>query len=111
MTDEDRWSVAYTKHAMSFIESNVTSERVARKIFQYRELLESFPDLGRPYDPDYPAARPPFPCRQISIPDTPFTLYYLKEEDNKRIVIFTIEYDRASPNARFSRINWAIAPF
>lgn len=87
---------------------HVTSERVARKVFSYRELLETTPDLGRSYDPLYPAARPPFPCRVVSVPDTPFDLYYIKEEERRRIVVICLEFQRIDPHARFSRINWDV---
>lgn len=100
------WSVLYTKSALDFFAKNVTSKRVARKIFSYRALLQEVPDLGRAYDPIYPAARPPFPCRVVSIPDTPFDLYYLKDEDNARIVVLCLEFQRVDPNARFSSLNW-----
>ena len=100
------WSVFYTVSALEFISNEVSSERVARKIFEYRSLLESFPDLGRAYDPEYSAARPPFLRRCIAVPDTPFVLYYLKEEEGRRIVIFCIDYRRRDPNARFSEYEW-----
>lgn len=103
---EGKWKVAYTQSAIRFIGDNVESERIARKIFAYRELLESFPDLGHAYDPIYPAAKPPFPCRALSVPDTPFTLYYLKDEDAHRIIIFCVDFQRADPNACFSTMDW-----
>ena len=102
----EAWKVLYAKSALRFIEENVWSERVLRKIFDCRELLESMPDLGRPYDPAYPAARPPFPCREIVIPDTPFSLHYIKQEETRQIVILCLEFQRVDPNARFSSINW-----
>lgn len=100
------WKARYTQHAISFIKNNVTSKRVASRIFECRELLETAPNLGRVYDPEYPAARPPFPCRCLPIPDTPFTLYYLKNEQEKEVVIFSIEYQRGNPDARFSFIDF-----
>lgn len=102
----ESWSVFYSKSARDFISKQVTSERVLRKIFSYREILEQFPDVGRPYNPAYKAARPPFPCRVISIPDTPFDLYYLKDEEAHRIVILCLEFQRSDPNARFSSIDF-----
>lgn len=107
----DSWVSYYTQSVVDFITANVSSKRVADKIFEYRKLLESVPDLGRPYDPDYPAARTPFPCRVVIIPDTPFSLYYIKESESKRIIIFCIEYQRIDPNARFSHIEWGIGSF
>ncbi|WP_281653744.1 hypothetical protein [Eggerthella sinensis] len=102
------WSAFYTRSAIDFILNEVESERVASKLFAMRELLETSPELGRSYDPDYPAARPPFPCRYISVPDTPFTVYYLKDEEKRQIVLFCIEYQRLDPNRRFSSVDWAV---
>lgn len=102
------WTAAYTQSAIDFILSKVESERVASRLFEHRALLEANPDLGQCYDPVYPAARPPFSCRFIHVSDTPFTLYYLKDDDAQSIVIFCIEYQRAEPNARFSSIDWEV---
>lgn len=111
MSTSDSWRVQFTKYAFNFIMDNVTSERVARKIFAYRELLSEFPDIGASYNPQYQAARPPFPCRSIAVPDTPFSLYYLKDEENRTVVIFAIEYNRVDPNARFSHVDWTLGDF
>ncbi|WP_251212400.1 hypothetical protein [Adlercreutzia murintestinalis] len=105
MSASEPWSVVYTQYAIDFISEHVESKWVLQKILEYRTLLETVPDLGRSYDPDYPAARTPFACRELPVPDTPFTLYYLKEEEERRIVIFCVEYQRADPNARFSSID------
>lgn len=101
-----RWKAYYTHAAITFIKENVTSKRIACKLFEYRELLECFPDLGNSYEPTYPAARPPFPCRVAAVPDTPFSIYYLKDEDAKQAVIFAIEFQRTDPNVRFASSDW-----
>ncbi len=106
---DEGWSVQYTQGAIDFILENVHSKQVASKIFECRRMLQDFSDFGKIYDPEYPAAMLPFPCRYIAIPDTSFNLYYIKEVDAMRIVIFCIDYQRIDPNARFSNINWAIS--
>lgn len=100
------WRVAYTEAALRFISRNVTSVKTAERIYRYEKLLEQMPDFGVPYDPYYDAAMPPFPCRQVRIPDTPFTMYYLKDEESRRIVIFSIAFSRADPRTRFRGIEW-----
>lgn len=105
---EPSWLVEYTEAAVNFIADHVNSRRVADKLFEYRVLLQEFPDLGKPYDPVYPAARIPFACREIAVPDTPFTIYYMKHEDERKIIIFCIEHQRVDPNARFAGIDYAI---
>lgn len=101
----DGWRASYTQSAIDFIIEHAASEHVASKLFEYRRLLQDYPDLGKAYDPDYPAARPPFDCREIHVPDTPFTLYYLKNEEERLVVIFCIEFQRAQPNSRFSGVD------
>ncbi|MEG0505755.1 MAG: type II toxin-antitoxin system RelE/ParE family toxin, partial [Raoultibacter sp.] len=94
------YTVIYTEYVIDFIVEQVTSKRVYEKIDGYREVLASFPDIGKPYDPMYRAARPPFPCRSIPVPDTPFTLYYLKDDDCREVVVFFIEHQALNPEYR-----------
>ena len=65
------YEVFYTNGVVSFMIDAIWSKRVYEKVDSYRSLLAQFPDLGTPYDPVYVAARPPFPCRHIAVPDTP----------------------------------------
>lgn len=100
--------VEYVSEVEEFILKNVWSERVYSKIVSYVDLLSEFPDMGTPYNPEYPAAVPPFPCRFIAVPDTPFTLYYIKLAELKKVVIIYIENQSADPNSRF---NWQTLSF
>lgn len=100
------WMVLYSRSAIDFISRRVASKKVAQKIFRYRELLAENPDLGRNYQPEYAAAVPPFPCRFISVPDTPFTLFYFKDEKERKIVIFCVEFQRTDPVGRFVVVDW-----
>ena len=97
-----RFVVEYANAVTDFIIANVWSKQVLERIFAYRHLLEDFPDLGAPYDPEYRSARPPFPCRRIAVPDTPFSLYYMKDDEHRRIQVFYIEHQGADPSHRFS---------
>ena len=65
------------------------------------EMLSAFPSLGPVYDPEYIAARPPFPCRYLPLPDTPFTLYYTVDEAALRVTIIDIEWSAGDPRKRF----------
>lgn len=98
------WRSVYTASAEAFIVANVRSASTADRIFAARRLLEEFPDMGRVYDPAYPAARPPFPCRVLAVPDTPFDLDYFKEEKTQTLVIFCIEYAAGDPRERFAEL-------
>lgn len=97
----DGCEVVYTRSVVDFMMTEIESERAYDKIDEYRHVLASFPDIGRRYDPYYDAARPPFPCRFIAVPDTPFTLYYAKDDDRRRVTVFHIEHQKANPCTRF----------
>ncbi len=93
--------VTLANSVLDFIEEHVYSERVLKRIETYVELLEDYPYLGAVYAPDYPAARPPVPCRHIDIPDTPFTLYYAVDVEREEVEIFYIDFSAADPRGRF----------
>ena len=96
------YRVVFANSALDFIEEHVSSERVLAKIEQYEDLLSQYPALGAVYDPDYPAARPPVTCRQLPIPETPFTLYYALDEEREQVSVFYIEFKGADPKGRFA---------
>ena len=96
------YSVKIAEYAETFILENVTSERVLRRIEDVAEMLGEYPSAVPQYNPDYAAARPPFPCRFLPLPDTPFTLYYLKDDDAREVIIFDIEWTAGDPRRRFS---------
>lgn len=93
-----------TPNVIEFIAANVQRESTLASIERCVSLLEEFPAIGRVYDPEYPAARVPFPCRSFVIPDTPFTLYYLKDDEERRIVVFAFEWTAGDPVKRFSKL-------
>lgn len=99
------YTVKLVDEVEDFIVRSVWSERVYSKMMDYMELLSVFPDLGTPYQPEYAAARPPFPCRAVAVPDTPFTLYYITLEEARALVVIFIENQASNPNERF---NWGI---
>ena len=99
--DHHFYEVEYVQQAVSFLEENVWTEQALDRIIRYVDLLGEFPDLGTPYSPDYPAARPPFSCRFVAVPDTPFTFYYVKDDERFLITIIYIEHQGADPKDRF----------
>lgn len=94
--------VVFANSVLDFIDEHIDSERVLAKIEQYEDLLSHYPALGAVYDLDYPAARPPITCRQLPIPETPFTLHYAIDEDARRVNVFYIEFKGSDPRGRFS---------
>lgn len=99
---EDEYEVIYSKSVLSFMLDTITSKRVYEKVDSYRHLLAAFPELGTPYQPEYAAARCPFPCRCIPVPDTPFTIYYGIDDEHRTIEVFYMEHQNANPHERFS---------
>lgn len=102
--DARRWTARYTRSAEDFIAEHARTKKIAERLFEYRAMLQAFPGLGRPYDPSYPAARPPFPCRVLPVPDTPFDIYYIKDDGERTVTIFAVEFKASDPRGRFSGI-------
>ena len=94
--------VIFANDVIAFLVENIESPRVLERIEQQKSMLEFFPEMGRTYQPDYEAAYPSVPCRWVTVPDTPFTLYYHFDEKAQKVVIFYIEHQRMNPLGRFS---------
>lgn len=96
------YAVELTEYAESFLLDNVTSERVLERIERSVEMLAEYPEAGPSYNPDYAAARPPFPCRYLPLSGTPFTLYYLTDDEAQLVTVFDIEWTAGDLRARFT---------
>lgn len=96
------FSVELTDYAVNFIEEHVTYPATLSRIEQAVGMLAAFPAMGLAYEPEYMAARPPFACRYLPLSDTPFTLYYLKDDAAERVVVFDIEWTAGDPTTRFA---------
>lgn len=96
------YEVVYARSVLDFMLSEVTSRKVYERIDAYRKVLTEFPYLGEEYDPYYEAARPPFPCRFVAVPGTPFALYYAVSETTKTVQVFAIEDQHRDPRGRFA---------
>ena len=95
------YKVEITDYALDFIERNVALKSALRRFEWAVEMLSAFPSLGPVYDPEYIAARPPFPCRYLPLPDTPFTLYYTVDEAAFRVTIVDLEGSPGVTRKRF----------
>lgn len=96
------WRAELSAYAEAFVLRNVTSERVLARIESAVEMLREYPEAGPAYSPDYPAARPPFPCRYLPLSDTPFTLFYLVDTERQAVTVFDIEWSAGDPRHRFA---------
>lgn len=102
--DHAPFEVLLTDYAETFLDENVLLERTLSRIEEAIQLLGAYPFAGSDYCPDYPAARPPFPCRHLHVSDTPFTLYYLVDEGTHTVTIFDVEWSSGDPRKRFRDI-------
>lgn len=98
------YQVGLTQFAEEFLIDNVTTERVLSKIEEAVELIGSYPNAAPAYNPEYSAARPPFPCRYFPVTDTPFTLYYIKNDDLQKVIVFDVEWTAGDPRRRFESL-------
>ncbi len=95
------FKVELTDSAELFLLENVSREETLARIERSVEMLAEFPFAGPEYLPDYPAATPPFPCRYLPLSGTPFTLYYLVDEQRSLVQVIDIEWSAGNPKKRF----------
>lgn len=98
------YAIRETEYVVDFIMEHVSSPRVYERIVASRDLVGEYPDMGAPYDPVYPAARPPFPCRRLYVPDTPFAFCYLKDDDTETVTFLYAEFASSDPRRRFAEL-------
>ena len=61
----ESYKTVFTESVWDFIDNYVCSEKAADRILKIADLLEVFPEMGKVYDPDYIAAKPPFFVEQF----------------------------------------------
>lgn len=77
----------------------IASKTDRQKIKKMLQVLDTVPEIGRVYDPDYAAARPPFEMRVVSAGR--YGIYYVVNEDKRRVDVLFIEDQRRNPLNRF----------
>ncbi len=77
----------------------IPSKRDFKKVQKMIHLLDTVPEIGRIYDPDYPAARPPFEMRVVFAGR--YGIYYVVEEADSLVRVLFIEDQRRDPLNRF----------
>ncbi len=95
------YQLLVTEGVIDFIEQNVWSKRVYDRILECEEIAAQYPEAAPEYDPTYPAARPPFSCRRMVIPNTPFVFFYLIDDEAETVTVFSIQYAAGDPRKRF----------
>lgn len=96
------YTVRYARSVLEFMRCEIKTRKTYERVNSYRRILSSFPEAGAVYDPYYEAAKPPVECRYITVPGTPFTLYYAVNEHDKTVNVFSIEHQRINPRSMFS---------
>lgn len=91
--------VQIAQNVRRFIQENVRNPKVYQTIVDCMRMVEDYPLAGRVYDPDCPAARPPFPCRYIRFADTPFTMYYTVDVDASVATVVSLVLDAGGSGA------------
>lgn len=98
------YEVRITEWVVGFIEKNIWNERVYDRVSECMQLIGEYPEMAVQYDPVYPAARPPFPCRRLVVSGTPFALYYVADDEAEAeaVTVFYMEYLAGNPRTRSS---------
>lgn len=78
---------------------SITAKRDRQKIKKILQLLDTVPEIGRIYDPNYAAARPPFAMRVVFAGR--YGIYYVIEEAEKTVRVLFIGNQRRDPLNRF----------
>ena len=79
----------------------VASAADFKRLKKSKDLLKTSPELGRIYDPSYEAAQPPFVCRQLPVPGTHYTFYYVVDHVVRTVFVLEIADQRRNPAHRF----------
>ena len=79
---------------------NVSSKVDLKQLDAMLDVLDTVPGIGRLYDPIYPAARPDIDNLQVVFAGH-YGVYYVVDEQNKRVMVLAIEDQRRDPLARF----------
>ena len=96
--DAARYAVELTHEAMRASQFVKAKSDIA-KIRKMLRILDTVPEIGRVYDPDYGAATPPFQARVTYAGR--YGIYYTVDEDAKVVTVFAIEDQRANPLNHF----------
>lgn len=92
--DQPLYSVFLTKQAKASLPS-ITAKSHRAKVRKMLQMLDTVPEIGRVYDPDYPATLPPFEVRITHAGR--FGIYYAVNEDERNVYVIAIEDQRRNP--------------
>ena len=100
--EEDNLQLTYTvtlTREAEFQYRHIPSKVDFGKVDKMLLLLDTLPEIGRVYDPDYEAMRLPFEVRIAHAGR--YDAYYVVDEGEQTVIVFAIENQRKNPLNRF----------
>ncbi|MEG0620749.1 MAG: hypothetical protein RR477_06450 [Raoultibacter sp.] len=98
--NEQRWEVVYAN--CFFQQLREVSAVALGKINHSIDMLETAPGIGHEYKPCYRAEALMFTCYHKYVPDTYWDMYYLFDQNDKKLVFFFLADTRKNPATRFA---------
>lgn len=92
--EQPLYSVFLTKAAKASLPFIVAKSHRA-KVRKMLQMIDTVPEMGRVYDPDYPATLPPFEVRVTYAGR--YGIYYTINEDAQEVYVISIEDQRRDP--------------
>lgn len=96
--EQPPYRVILAPHALQ-AQNVIASKSDRQKVKRMLQLLDTVPEIGRVYDLDYAAARPPFDMR-VTFAGR-YSIYYVVNEENHEVDVLFIEDQRRDPLNRF----------
>ncbi len=92
------YAVTLTQEA-EVVYRGIPSKYDFAKVDKMLLILDTLPEIGRVYDPDYEAMRLPFEVRVAYAGR--YGVYYTVDEEERQVIVFAIEDQRRNPLNRF----------
>lgn len=102
MTDVPTYEVFLTAEAETTY-MNIQSESDLRAVDSVLDVLDTMPGIGRVYDPLYEANKPAIDNLLVAFAGH-FGIYYVTEEDTRRVFVLALEDQRRNPLQRFAHL-------
>lgn len=96
--EQPPYRVVLTENA-KLAKGYVHSRNDIEKIKKILRILDTLPEIGRVYDPDYEVMRLPFEVRVAHAGR--YGVYYVVDEGEQTVIVFAIEDQRKNPLNRF----------
>ena len=102
MPNSYEYEVLLTPEAES-VYISITGKKASQELDAMLDALSTAPRIGRVYDPLYEAARPDIENLLVAYA-AHFGIYYIVNEEDRRVLVLSIEDQRRDPLTRFSHL-------